>query len=74
MSSKLGDSVSRKTALKILLDVSADYDQPIKDVRRSVESLWEGGLTPRARQALAKKWGITGGCVFAHNVGTVRKM
>ena len=71
LSSRLGDSVSREIALKCLVDVSMDFDRPIRESKKAVESLWEGQLTARARQAMATRLEITGVSIFADNVGKV---
>ena len=71
LANRMGDCVSRKVALKVLDDVSSDYDAAAKNIKRSVEMLYEGGLTPRTRTAMAMRLDIKGGSIFADNVGKV---
>jgi hypothetical protein len=72
MSMRLGDSVSRNVALQVLDDVSKDYDEPVRQIKEQVESLWMGGLSDRARKAMARRLNITGSAFFGDNVGKVR--
>ena len=60
-----------QVALKVLDSVSFGHDRMVKKVKEDVETLYQGGLTPRSRKALAFKLGITGGAFFADNVGKV---
>ena len=71
---QLGDSYSKKTSLKMMDAACQGHDCEILAIKRGVESLWLGkmaGATPRARQRMAKKLGITGGAHFGDNVGIV---
>ena len=68
---RIGDCVSRRIALKVLDDVSVDFDHQAKKAKRDVEMLYSRGLSARNRAALALKLGITGGAFFGDNVGKV---
>ena len=71
---QLGDTFSKQTSLKMMDAACQGHDREIYEIVRGVESLWLGKMadaTPRARQRMAKKFGITGGCRFGDNVGIV---
>ena len=71
---QLGDTYSKKTSLRMMDAACEGHDKPILDIKRDVESLWLGKMadaTPRDRQRMAKKLGITGAAPFGDNLGIV---
>ena len=62
VANRMGEVMSREKCLSVLDSVSADFDQPAKNAKAAVESLYlgNGNFGPRARKVKAKKEGIMG--------------
>ena len=67
----MGDSVSRRVALKVIDDVSVDHDAWVLEAKRDVESLWVQPMAAHRRSALVRDKDIRGISFFGDNVGKV---
>ena len=67
----MGDCVSRRVALKVVDDVSLDYDSWVLREKERVESLYASPMTSRERSSKAMQEGIKGISFFGDNVGKV---
>ena len=71
LGNRLGDNVSRKISLADLDNVSEKFDRMAKEVKKDVESLYQGSHTSESRKARALELDVRGGAFFGDNVGKV---
>ena len=68
----MGDCVSRRVALKVVDDVSVDFDSWILQEKERVERLYVTPMTARSRTSIAMSEGIKGIFYFADNLRIIQ--
>ena len=71
--SRLGDNVSRKKSLMVLDEVSNNFDQKIRDIKKDIEMLHRNNFSAQEMEKEALRLGIKGFSLFGDNVGKVTK-